>query len=228
MPTTVASLIIFVAFLLPGFTFMRRAEPDSPEREWTPLRELLSVLFVGVSCDLASVGVLAALWSLLPGLGPDFDQLVRMPARYLPEHYKEIVGWAAALIAIAIAIAFVAATSRIRWAMRRFSRRRGVEAQESAWWRLFHEHPGTLIYVGCFLEDGSYLRGRLHTYSRVSKEGPDRELTLRADGQVGISYRAPGAGELHELVNVGAVTLSARRILLMTVTYIADNPVQRL
>ena len=185
----------------------------------------MSILFVGVACDLTAFSTLVVLWSVFSGLGPRFDELVQMPLQYFVQNYREAAGWATALVIIANLIAFTAATSRVRQTVRRISGGRNIEAQESAWWKLFHELPGASVYVGCFLEDGSYLRGRLHTYSRVSKESSDRELTLRSDPDQGIAYRAPGTTELQELENVGAVTVSARRLLLLTVTYIESIPV---
>ena len=102
-----------------------------------------------------------------------------------------------------------------RWREWTDDRERRYQDQQSAWWRLFHDNPGSRIYVGCTLDDGSYVSGFLNSYSKVGTEHADRELTLRAP----ITYRPPQDSDAVQLDNVGAVAISARHIMLMTVTY---------
>lgn len=102
---------------------------------------------------------------------------------------------------------------------------RGV-AFRSAWWRLFEEHPheGHRIYVGCTLEDGSYVAGWLFSHAIDYEETADRDLIL--SGPVVFRPAGAGDGDDVELANVGAVVVSARRIVHLFVSYI-PKPVQQ-
>ncbi|WP_267882948.1 DUF6338 family protein [Streptomyces bicolor] len=91
-----------------------------------------------------------------------------------------------------------------------------AEAQQSAWWLAFREHPDATVHVGCILHDGSYVAGTLHSYSRASAEHGDRDLTLRGK----ITYRTARGGVAAALPNVNLVVLSARDIAVPTVTYV--------
>jgi len=53
MPTTIGSLLIFVAALTPGFVYLMRTETRLPGRRYTPVRESALI----VSASLAAFGV---------------------------------------------------------------------------------------------------------------------------------------------------------------------------
>ena len=76
-------------------------------------------------------------------------------------------------------------------------------------------HPDSKIYVGCELDDNSYLGGYLLTYSTEVKETGDRELALSGP----ITCRLSDGTET-ELHDVSAVTISARRLKYLMVSYI--------
>ncbi|SIR31240.1 DUF6338 family protein [Micromonospora avicenniae] len=223
MPTTVLGVVIFVGLLLPGYLYERRRERDIPQRTRSPLRETMSVLFVGVSADVVTGLILALAWSTLPVRAPDLAALLRTPREYLIAGPWLVVGWAAAGLAFACLSAYlVAARPWHRWLRRRtrFGKLlRHAEPQQSSWWLLLREHPDLPKYVGCYLDDGSYVAGRLHSFSRVSDETADRDLSLRHDPEHPLVYRPKGADQTYPLTNIGAVAISARRIVLLTVTY---------
>ncbi|MEU0878453.1 DUF6338 family protein [Lentzea sp. NPDC005914] len=220
MPSTLTGLIIFVLLLVPGFVFQRRRARDRPAAEETALQEALTILFTGLLLDGIGLAAVGGLWWAIPGSGVDVSKLVLSPTAYLAAHPVRLMGWSAAVLALAIAVGYLAAGRRVQAVVRRSARRAASsEPHASAWWLLFEEHPPEVpVHVGCYLSDGGYLSGRLHSYSRVGKESGDRELTLRDE----ITYREPGeASATRVLHNVGAVSVSARNIQFLTVTYLA-------
>ena len=72
------------------------------------------------------------------------------------------------------------------------------------------------VHVGCTLGDGSYVTGRLHSYSKQGTDAPDRDLVLRAP----ISVRAAGGRQAQEIKRAALMAISARNIVTMTVTYV--------
>jgi hypothetical protein len=71
-------------------------------------------------------------------------------------------------------------------------------------WDLFERYRDAKVYGGC----GSYLGGDLLTYNSDEDETEDREVALAAP----ITYRAAETDDPVELVDVGAVSVSARQI----------------
>lgn len=90
---------------------------------------------------------------------------------------------------------------------------------DSAWWRLFHEFDDSFIHVGCYLEDGSFLSGWLLSYAPDYRETADRDLTISAP----VFFRPAGEADGAVLERVGAVAISARRIVSLLVTYVEDQ-----
>ncbi|MEV6373180.1 DUF6338 family protein [Micromonospora musae] len=223
MPATVLGVVIFVALLLPGYLYERRRERDIPQRTRSPLRETMSVLFVGVAADGFAGLILASAWSTLPVRAPDLAALLRTPREYVIAKPWLVTGWAVGGMALACLWAyFVAARPWHRWVRpntRLGNLRRSADPQQSSWWLLLREHSDLPKYVGCYLDDGSYVAGRLHSFSRVSDEIADRDLSLRHDPDHPLVYRPKGAQQTYPLTNIGAVAISARRIVLLTVTY---------
>lgn len=90
----------------------------------------------------------------------------------------------------------------------------------SGWWILFEKWKGNRdIDVGCVLDDGSYVSGRLASFNTSADDSPARDLLLWAP----ILYRPPGAHEhiVHETAR--AASISASRIVSLFVSY-RDQP----
>ena len=79
---------------------------------------------------------------------------------------------------------------------------------------------GHHVHVGCTLDNGSYVSGRLRSYSQVAEDTADRDLVLSPP----IKVRPPGAGEAQEIQRVSWMTISARHIVTMAVTYVRKPP----
>jgi hypothetical protein len=189
--------------------------------------ELLAILFVGVLVDIVVVMALVPLALLLPWPSPDLPMLIEQPRGYVAAELLTVAVWSLVGLAVATALAYAlgarlwARPVPASWRERTSAAVRSGLPQQSAWWLLFREHPHTEVYVGCVLEDGSYVAGDLHSYSKVVAEHPDRDLTLRGD----IYYRAPGAKSGAVLPHVNTAVVSARRLMLLTVTYVRPTQV---
>lgn len=206
MPTTITGLVLLVVLLLPGLTFVIVRERKGSERRPTPFRETGTVVFCSVLTELAVLLVFAIARGVMPHLTPDVGRLVREGAPYAQVHYAELVWWAGGLLSAACALAAVVAASTA-----------GVphSSAMSAWWVMFEKwYPGESPLVGCVLEDGSYVEGRLASFNVSSDDLPDRDLVLVEP----LKYRAPGALDTQDFP-WGSVCVSARRIVSMFVSY---------
>ncbi|MFI6853938.1 DUF6338 family protein [Streptomyces sp. NPDC050416] len=206
MPTTITGLILLVVLLLPGLTFVIVRERQGSERRPTPFRETGTVVFCSVLTELAVLVAFAVLRGVMPGHTPDVGRLVREGTPYAQVHYVELFWWAGGLLSAACALAAVAAAMTA-----------GVphSSAMSAWWVMFHKwFPGEDPLVGCVLEDGSYIEGRLASFNVSSDDLSDRDLVLVEP----LKYRAPGALETRDLP-WGSACVSARRIVTMFVSY---------
>src|SRR4029077_10235762 len=74
--------------------------------------------------------------------------------------------------------------------------------------------------VGWAYRRGRRVSGRLRSYSQVAEDTADRDLVLRAP----IKVRPRGATEAREVPNVTWMTISARHIVTMAVTYVGRVP----
>ncbi|MFF3657338.1 DUF6338 family protein [Streptomyces olivochromogenes] len=206
MPTTITGLALLVVLLLPGLTFVIIRERKGSERRPTPFRETGAVVFCSVLTELAALVIFAALRGLRPDLTPDIGRLVREGATYARAHYAELAWWAGGLLLLACVLAAVTAV---------VTGGRPHASVMSAWWVMFEKwFPGENPLVGCILEDGSYIEGRLASFNVSSDDSPERDLVLVEP----LKYRAPGAPETHDFP-WGAACISARRIVSMFVSY---------
>ncbi|CRK59347.1 hypothetical protein [Alloactinosynnema sp. L-07] len=214
------AVLALLVLALPGYVFQRRLRRRTPEITRSAFEETLVILFSGVAVDAVVGVVLVLFWTAL-GAFPHFSTLVTDPRGYLAQHLAEVVLWAAGALSAAVLVAFLAASPRVgEWGGKFFGKtaeqRKRRDPQKSAWWLLFTEHPGMRVYVGCMLADGGYVAGYLHSFNTSVTESCDRELTLRGE----ISYRPANAADLVVLPRVNAVSVSAERIQLLTVTYV--------
>jgi hypothetical protein len=225
MPSTLFGLLLFIVLLAPGSAYTLRRERVSSQQSLSAFRETVQLVFASVLADAAVLCAFAFLRTLAPAMTPDAGRLIRSPRVYATTHYQLVAIWATGLLATAILLAWTAAGGRVRRTALRLltagtpGTRPSHPAYLSAWWLMFAEHPGKRIHVGCLLEDGSYVAGRLWSFSRSADDHPDRELTIMGP----VTYRPAHASESRELPNVSAAAVSARRITLLTVSYLKDE-----
>lgn len=208
VPTSVVGLVLFLILLAPGFAFVLRQERVRSGRTQSAFRETTTVALVSVVANGAVLALFAVLRIAFPSWTPDVGAIVRTPQRYAVEHYAQLLGWGIGMLAVATLVAFLAGGRRVR----------EHESSVSAWTLLFTAHPGAAVFVGCVLDDGSYVAGRLLSFSRAAEDVADRELTLTGP----ITYRAPEKTGTSVLPDVGATAISARRIVLLNVSYLSE------
>ncbi|MGW1362927.1 DUF6338 family protein [Streptomyces chartreusis] len=206
MPTTITGLVLLVVLLLPGLTFVIIRDRKGSERRPTAFRETGTVVFCSVLAELAVLVIFAIVRGVKPNLTPDVGRLVREGATYAQVHYAELVWWAGGLLSLACGLAAVVAL---------ITAGSPHASVMSAWWVMFEKwFPGENPLVGCVLEDGSYVEGRLASFNVSSDDLPDRDLVLIEP----LKYRAPGARETHDFP-WGSACISARRIVTLFVSY---------
>lgn len=220
MPNTLIGLLIFVLLLAPGFTYSSYRSRSRPVEKPTALQELSGIALRSVFYNGVALAIFAIVRIRFPHATPDVGALIRRPNAYAVEHYGQLALWGSGLLGLACLLALLAAlvasSDKVNppWGFGWLFPRGSVGA-EPAWWVLFEAHPEDQVYVGCVLEDGSYLGGWVNSYSPDSDETPDRELTLAGP----ITYRGSDDDEPADL-GVSAVAVSARRLSYLTVTYV--------
>ena len=220
MPTTTIGLIVFVVLLAPGLVFSAYRAVHTPVQKPTALREVGGITLRSVIWDVVALAAFGVVRVIFPHDTPDVGRLVRGDTAYIRGDAAYLFWWAVGTLAFAcvaaIAGAGVAEKRGDKWPMTWFLPRGGV-SPNPAWWILFKErNPGAAIpYAGVVLEDDTYLGGEVLSFSPDSDETPDREMTLGAP----IAYRGAGDHELTAL-DVDAITISARRIRYLTVSYV--------
>jgi len=227
MPTTLTGLLLFVVLLLPGFAYAIGKERNSVTQRPSPFRETAAVVAGSVVFILVVLALFAVVRTVWPTVTPDVGALVRDPSVYLrgasgqPGHYAQVGVWAAGMLAFAVLLAYLATLRRIRAGAAKVLGPYPHESAASAWWILFEKwEEGRDIHIGCILDDGSFVEGKLGSFSRESDEVPERDLILAQP----IRYRAPGDNADGTPYECGAVCVSAARIVAIFVSY-SDKPV---
>jgi hypothetical protein len=223
IPSGLSGVLAFIVLLWPGFAYNSVRSRRRPDRQLTTLQETAVIVTASVTAVVLTAvpfGIIRAIW---PGVTPDLRSLLFRPRPYLQAHYVSTGWWAAAFMAVAIlgAVGIAEAQSSARLADVRWLHwlaRPADPSAMSAWWIPFSAHGlGKVeVHVGCTLGDGSYVTGRLHSYSKQGTDAPDRDLVLRAP----ISVRAAGGQQSQEIQRAALMAISARNIVTMTVTYV--------
>jgi hypothetical protein len=227
IPSDLTGLLLFVVMLWPGFAYNSARARRRPDRQLTSLQETVIIVTASLAALVATSVVFAIIRVLLPGVTPDVRATLFSTHAYLQAHYVRVAWWAVAFLAVAILGAMgVAEAQESQW-LRRSRYLRGLAAPpdpstQSGWWIAFRPglDAGHEVHVGCTLDDGSYVSGRLHSYSQVAEDTADRDLVLRAP----VKVRPRGAAEASEVPNVTWMTVSARHIVTMAVTYVSRVP----
>lgn len=224
LPTSLAGLLFFVVLLLPGFVYTVSRERFGVERKLPALRETASAVAISVFTEL---GVLIATWPLWSWV-LDVDRLIKEPRKYFGARPGLLASWFLGLLFLATAVAFALTLPKLRtirplrWVAGPYPH----PSTSSAWWTLFEDYPNRAIppkssdiYVGCALDDGSYIDGLLSSFNTLAEDAPDRDLILLAP----IRHRGTTSDTAKEH-SASAVCISARRIVTMFVTYPPPPP----
>jgi len=230
VPTTVSSLLVFVAFLTPGFVYLVRTESRLPGQQYTVLRETAAVVSASLLANTVALSFFGLIRMVWPSGTPDAGAIVRTPSVYFRDHYIEVAAWGVGLLCASVAIAALVAVPPA-WAERALDRRklwpapalriaiarrrRASIAPESGWGSAFHRYPERHVHLGLRLVDGTYLYGRLLTFNPQMEEDNDRSLQLVAP----IEIRTPSADDVVAM-DADVLVVSASEIKTVAVHYL--------
>lgn len=207
MPSTLSGLVMLVVVLLPGLTYVVVRERNGSALRLSSFRETGAVVFASVIAELVVLGLFAIVRGLWPQGTPDVGRLIRQGPDYAQRHYAVLALWAVGLLLAAAALAGLAA-----W----WAGDRQHTSVKSSWWILFDQwDQGSIVHVGCVLDDGSFIEGRVAAFNKSSDDSPDRDLILAGP----IKYRLPSATESLPYA-ASAACVAARNITTMFVSYL--------
>jgi hypothetical protein len=227
VPADLTGLTVFIILLWPGFAYNSVRARNRPDRQLTSLQETVTIATASLTA-LAVTGLLFGLIRILwPGGTPDIRRLLFDRQSYLPGHYVLTGWWAVALLAIAVLGSIGVAEAQSSERLSRIPWLTWLAAPPdpsvmSAWWVAFkYRVPKKVdIYVGCVVDDGSYVSGKVRTFSQVAEDSADRDLVLQAP----IRVRPPGGSQAELIDRAALMTISARHIVTMTVSYVRRQP----
>lgn len=214
MPTTSASLIIFLAFLLPGLAFFLQRRRSPVQLKLSALAETVSFFAVSMVTNVFAALLFALYRVLFSNHAPDVRKLVLDGRAYIAPRIGYLLGWGAIVLAVSVGLAVLLG----RWSTsaKGFSRILPIQVDVSSWYRLFHDEApeGNLVYVGCEMRDGIYISGYVDWYNTDRDDIPDRDLVL-ADPKI----RVPDQQEPQES-GFSRLVVSARDVVRLHVSYI--------
>lgn len=223
MPTTFVGLALYTVFLFPGYVSYVQRRRLAPQRQLSPLLETISLLSVSVVANLVALCLFGVLRVLAGEHTPDLLRWMEKGGRYADERVLYLGAWSVGLLGVACLIAWSWATAAASTRVGRLAKiLNPVIVDASTWYHIFEDQPDApegeqaFPYLGCTLDDGSFIAGRLTWYSTEVEETPDRELALvgpftmrSASGKV-VTEKAP------------IMILSARCIQRLTVTWVNE------
>lgn len=221
MPSTFLGLILYTAFLLPGYVSYVRRRSLQQVAKLSPVVETISLVGVSAIANGVSLAAFALLRWARPENTPDVGALVRSGGGYAEHRPAYLALWGGGLLAVSCLLAFfapqVTKLARVRRALN------PIIVDVSAWYHVFEDEPelaeGQAAYpfVTCTLADGTTIGGRLSWYSTEVEEIADRDLALAdpsfVQGSDGTDLGRPGA----------VIVLSAREIRWMSVTWVLET-----
>lgn len=223
IPSDLTGLFLFVILLCPGFAYNGVRARRRPTRLLTSLQETAIIVSASLVALLVTGIVFGIIRVLVPGVTPDVHSVLFSPHDYLRAHYVRTAWWAIAFMAVAIGGAVGVAELQSSGLVDRSKYLRWLDAPPhpsmlSGWWIALGGGPSEPhdVHVGCTLDDGSYISGRLHSFSQVAEDTADRDLVLGPP----IMIRPAGATDTQEVQRVSRMTITARHVVTMTVTYV--------
>lgn len=212
MPTTLGGLGIFVIFLTPGFLNYILRKRRVPQRSLSSLVELSTFVSISVLTNLLALCVFALVRFVEPRHTPDIERMLIQGTSYIFPRIGYIVVWAAVILATSCTFALL-----IGLGIGPIARLTPVIIDASAWYQVFESGPeDALVFVGCDLNDGSYVSGYLDWYNTDIDEVSDRDLVLAAPITVKI-------GGNEEAYGFERMILSARNIARLNVAFVTGE-----
>lgn len=158
---------------------------------------------------------------------PSLARLMNDPRGYIlmdDNRLAYVAAWGILLVTLAslLAAAIAQGTSPLGWLSGRFA---PTISDESAWHRYFRTNvpQGCAVFVGCEMQDGSYISGQLAWFNTDAEESPNRDLSI-APPFVGVSAH----GKSIQFAGHSRVVLSARDIRRIYVSYVDSTRLEKL
>lgn len=213
MPSTISGLIIFWAFLTPGYLSYIQRQGRVPQRSLSPLVEVATFLSVSLATDLLALGAFSLIRLCLPTHTPNIRLLLSQGSKYIDPRIGYVAAWSIGILITSCTLAIVVG----RWPPRLVKRMAPVIIDASAWYHIFEAVPsGCSVYVGCDLIDGTYVSGFLEWFNTDVDESEERDLVLGEP----IIVRANG---VQSTTDFQRMILSARNISRLSVSYLGLN-----
>jgi hypothetical protein len=216
IPTTLGAFLAFLALVAPGIVFEIRRERRRPALEESTFREISRTGLVSLVLTLVSVLVVLAVSAALPDVFPDVKNWINSGSEYVKDAYWRIVLALALEVALACGLALL-----LDVIFRR--RERGNISPYSAWHEVFRIRtpPGAHPWAHLTIEGGVEYHGYVYQFTSVSD--PElREITLVGPG---LSMQK---GQVSKgLASWDSVTIQAKRILSLEVTYMSKGQIIR-
>src|ERR1700722_13224899 len=93
MPTTVGGLVIFAAFLTPGFLNYVQRRRRVPQRTLSPLVEVATFVSTSFATNLVAIGVFIGIRKLFPSHTPNIEYIVKSGSSYVDPNLGYIFLW---------------------------------------------------------------------------------------------------------------------------------------
>lgn len=216
MPETIGGLIIFAVFLTPGFLNYIQRKGRAPVATLSPLVETATFVSVSVATNFIAIGVFSLIRYIAPNHTPNVELLVSQGPQYVDPRIGYITLWILCLFGVSSVVAVVTG----RWPGPLGKLVTPIIVDESAWYNVFLSAPkDSVVYVGCDLNDGSYVGGLLVWFNTNIEEEGDRDLVLGAPLTIGVN------GAFSESA-FSRMILSARNIVRMSVAFLRDPDVE--
>lgn len=214
MPTTFVGLLIFVAFLTPGFLYTAQRRLLAPQAARSALMEMTSVVSVSLGTNAVVGAVFGLIRWALPTRTPDLGLIIQQRSPYWVEHLPYVMAWATSLLVLSCLLAVASARSRRvpELLTKRFP---PVIFESSAWCATLAADPGSFVHAGLELSDGGFVSGRVVWFSTDLEETGDRDLVLGPPLLIRTEDGATDPGAQRVIV-------AARDIRRIDVSYITD------
>lgn len=216
MPSTFGGLVLFVAFLMPGFVFYVQRRRSQELKSESALIETARLVSVSIVTNLASIGLFSLFRYWQRALTPNPQWLVEQGTKYIDIRPGFILTWGVILLAVSCALAFgLAQIGRTRFPLRWFA----PDLVNTSAWNQYLGDKGfvprdTVPFVGLTLRDGVYVTGFVDWLSTELDEVPDRDLVLVEPIRMYI-----GTNDTGTKVQFSRMVVSARDIVRMYVAY---------
>ena len=213
MPSTLGGLLIFVAFLVPGFLYFIQRRRLVPQKSVSTLVETATFTTVSLATNLVTAGLFAILRVFLPTHTPDLGKAILQGKAYVAPHLGYLLAWATGILFVSSSLALLLALGPQR--VRRLPKWLTPDiVQASAWYRVMNDEvpPGCQTFVGCDLRDGSYVSGFVDWFNTDVDEVAERDLALASP----ITVIRDGKSQTVEFPRL---VISARDVVRLYVSY---------